>query len=67
VITVLFFISCNTETRFEKDLSSQKVAIPDTLKGLEEIEAFVNLPESEIIHLSIQTQQLIEEYRIFIG
>lgn len=64
VITVLFFISCNTETRFEKDLSSQKVAIPDTLKDLKEIEAFVNQTESEINYLSVQTQQLIEEYRI---
>lgn len=64
VMTVLIFFSCNTDNKFEKDIASQKGLIPDTLKGLKEIEAFVTQAESEINYLSVQTQQLIEEYRI---
>ena len=64
VMTVLLFFSCNTENRFENDISPPKILIPDTLKGLKKIEAFVNETESEINYLSAQTQYLIEEYRI---
>jgi hypothetical protein len=61
-MTGLFAFSCDSESIFEKNITSEKVTIPETLKGITEIETFLNQTTSQINQLAIETQQLITEY-----
>lgn len=63
VATVPIFISCNTKTRFKQDSLTENIPIPNILKERKDIEAFINETASQIHHLSIQYQQLIDDYR----
>lgn len=63
VLTVSIAISCDTKTGLENDYVKNKILIPDILKESKDIEAFVTKTELQINHLTVQSQQLIEEYR----
>ena len=63
VAALPIFISCISKTPVEQKSFSENITIPDILKNSKDIEALVTKTESQINHLAVQSQQLIEEYR----